>query len=238
MGIIEKPILFSGPMVRAILEGRKTQTRRVVKNKGPLNEFDMAVLREDGKAEFFHTPQSIFCTIKCPYPVGTRLWVRETWRRDVNSGTPASVHAPVWYKASNDFYDGFGEGWRPSIFMPRWACRLTLEVTDVRVERLQEISEADAIAEGVEPEILGEPFPQAGLKVWRGYMNHERAYRDTAKESYQSLWNAINEPKWIQRRRQKGKPVEDWERRQSNKPDHSWQANPWVWGYTFKVVAP
>jgi len=205
--VIERPILFSGPMVRAILEGRKTQTRRVVKSKGPLNEFDMAVLREDGKAEFFHAPQSIFCIIKCPHPVGRRLWVRETWTQDERGGQLDNGQPMVYYRADmpdNDVWEGY---WKPSIFMPRWACRLKLEVTDVRVERLQEISDKDAMAEGIQQNPVQEG-------TWIDYPEGSSAagWKDP-RRSFESLWRSINGP-------------------------DSWQANPWVWVYTFKEVAP
>ena len=115
----ERPIIFSGPMIRAILEGRKTQTRRIVKPN---------------------------CLSKLsPYGrTGDRLWVRETWGH--NPEGPGYV-----YRSDGDFDMKFhGDRWRPSIHMPRWASRITLEVTGVRVERLQDINEEDALAEGVE----------------------------------------------------------------------------------------
>ena len=139
----ERPILFSGEMVRAILEGRKTQTRRIVKDGTP----------DDWNA--------------CPYGViGDRLWVRETWRLwDVLENYVGGQNtATVQYKAGplgsdrvltvSDEQRGNlsnleNDRWRPSIFMPRWASRITLEITGVRVERLQEITEKDALAEGV-----------------------------------------------------------------------------------------
>lgn len=150
----EKPILFSGPMVRAILEGSKTQTRRVckldVRGGMPQPEFD-SLLRY------------------CPYgQPGDRLWVRETcWlygRWEVKgvrkNGKPSWRFVLIGKRVRFDkpgtdesmAYWGGGEGWswRPSIHMPRWASRITLEITGVRVERLGEISESDARAEGVQ----------------------------------------------------------------------------------------
>lgn len=122
----ERPILFSGPMVRAIREARKTQTRRVVKEIDP--------------DEFVSSNEADNLALCCPYgAVGDRLWVRETWQG--NQGD-------IRYGADGDSLHGYN-GWRPSIFMPRWASRITLEVTGVRVERVQEISEEDAQAEGV-----------------------------------------------------------------------------------------
>ena len=136
----ERPILFSAPMVRALLAGTKTQTRRIVKARD-LEWMDVHQgLREPDNAE------------RCPYgqPGGDRLYVRETW-----AAPHAYDHLPprlipqdarIHYAATED---RGGLLWRPSIHMPRWASRITLEVTGVRVERLQDISEADAIAEGV-----------------------------------------------------------------------------------------
>lgn len=133
----EHPILFSGPMVRAILENRKTQTRRV--------------LREDNT--WLYVQGNYYIAECCPYgQVGDRLWVRETWR-------PTSEKAVrIEYRADGEIRDfdqrsdfefyACGQRWRPSIFMPRWASRITLEIVAVRPERLQEINVEDARAEG------------------------------------------------------------------------------------------
>lgn len=119
----ERPILFSAPMIRAILDGRKTQTRRAVKDdEGP----------QLGKS---------YCRYGRP---GDRLWVRETFCSDV----VRAPHLPqIAYRADYDEIPALR--WKPSIHMPRWASRISLEITDVRVERLQHISEEDAVAEGV-----------------------------------------------------------------------------------------
>jgi hypothetical protein len=175
--VSEKPILFSAPMVRAIIDGRKTQTRRVAKN----------IISE-------HPP----CALKpCPYgQPGDKLWVRETWR-PMSFGFN-QIHGPVvrvqfaadmampvmpateaQYDATHPDRSGL---WRPSIHMPRWASRITLEVTAVRVERLQEITEADAIAEGCEGgnhqtlavEDMTDPQEQF-LDLWDS-INAERGY--------------------------------------------------------------
>jgi hypothetical protein len=140
-----RPILFSAPMVLAILDGRKTQTRRVLKgtteHKGPYNpEYIEAHKNSDGWSKI------------CPYgKVGDRLWVRETF---MHCGCEdAEMHADsgcdlILYRASEPNDLKVFEGWRPSIHMPRWASRITLEITDVRVERLNDITVSDAIAEG------------------------------------------------------------------------------------------
>lgn len=152
----EWPILFSAPMVRAILDGRKSQTRRVVK---PQPEFEMAwaskgfdrqvatVLDKWGTEIAVHP---------CPYgQPGDRLWVRETWAKErhriihtFKGEAPSRMEGDVFYRATTP--DIYGLAWRPSIHMPRWASRILLEIVDVRVERLQQISEEDAIAEGYE----------------------------------------------------------------------------------------
>jgi len=142
----ERPILFSGPMVRAILDGSKTQTRRTFKgtteHKGPYNPAYMEA----------HQQANGWGSI-CPHGTpGDRLWVRETWAHE-KDGTGCSDDTGVLYRATDLGWDDEGTGlrWRPSIFMPRAASRILLEITDVRVQRLQEISEEDARAEGCEP---------------------------------------------------------------------------------------
>lgn len=141
----EKPILFSGPMVRAILDGRKSVTRRVITN-------ERIKVFAPGYADDHDRIIGM-----CPYGrVGDRLWVRETWnqfRVRRSDGQRFTVRHPepgigeLTYAAD---CDAEPPRWRPSIHMPRWASRITLEVTGVRVERLQEISEEDARAEGVQ----------------------------------------------------------------------------------------
>lgn len=161
----ERPILFSGPMVRALLERRKTQTRRVVKHQitgpnPPVDIFDwyegepprrkwVGAHRGDGNHPGCGRDNERDNALRlCPYgEPGDRLWVRETWA-EVDSDDPRPVYA---YRADDPDPRSIDGSWRPSIFMPRGACRLTLGVTGVRVQRLQEISEDDALAEGVGP---------------------------------------------------------------------------------------
>lgn len=146
MTITEKPILFSGPMVQAILAGTKTQTRRVVKPQltpGADGIYDYVVNgRWLGALNPRHGDWNF--ADKCPYGVvGSRLWVRETWSKETIDGVER-----VAYRA--DIPNGYNFlGWKPSIFMPRWASRLNLENMAIRVERLQDISDADAQAEGL-----------------------------------------------------------------------------------------
>lgn len=178
----ERPIPFSAPMVRAILAGAKTQTRRVVT---PAPVFWQApfpdgswqwdggsqLLRAGFGAAYVHTDAASMANIAarfCRYgKPGDRLWVRETWAPCPDRGAPHTV-----YRADNGLrYEGETWKWRPSIFMPRWASRTTLEITGVRVEHLQAISEADAMAEGVEPLLVppdggGAPHVEGYRALW------------------------------------------------------------------------
>ena len=221
----ERPILFSGAMVRALLADAKTQTRRIVKARD-LEWMDVHQgLREPDNAE------------RCPYgQPGDRLWVRETWqvaretldyetggeydvfewtdelgdpRLHLNGDARFGMKAGLFYVADGEhknpsvFYNLTGIDnktilrpreitWRPSIHMPRWASRISLGITSVRVERLQDISEADAIAEGV----------RNSLHLPGGRF---------ARENFAHLWWTIN-------------------------GDGSWESNPWVWVIEFKRV--
>lgn len=158
----ERPILFSGPMVRAILHGTKTQTRRVIKPQPwylpeAYDRFAgwMWTRTGDGDGtglawgsevapEQVSEPLSVYCPYGAP---GDLLWVRETWRVNGNEHDYAMAGPDkVFYRADEDW--NADAGWRPSILMPRWASRITLEVTSVRVQRLQDISHEDGKAEG------------------------------------------------------------------------------------------
>ncbi|GHU58811.1 hypothetical protein FACS189444_3080 [Spirochaetia bacterium] len=159
---IEKPVLFSGPMVRAIIQRKKKMTRRIVPWK-ILDKWDEYVAPNSNsmftglmpEAEFFMK----YCRFQGPneFYEGDILWVRETWCKEYysqivepeNHPSPLNENAYRYrYRASNDLPDGMS--WRPSIFMPREACRLYLKVTGSRMEHLQDITEEDAIAEGVD----------------------------------------------------------------------------------------
>lgn len=181
----DRPILMSAPMVRAILAGTKTQTRRVVKPQpfrdpsthGYQWHGGAALLRAGYGARYVHTnlePMKRAVMKCCPYgQPGDRLWVRETWAKwgvDYQGGEGPSKHEEPIYRADGDPWDE-RDKWRPGMFMPRWASRITLEATGVRVERLQDISEADAMAEGCETE-----------------------HPDTAVGAYEWLWESIHGP--------------------------------------------
>lgn len=194
----ERPILMNGAMVRATLRDAdpKTQTRRVVTPQPP-----------DGTREVitFHHPDPRThywafdgCSLMdwsqpCPYgEIGERLYVRETWQHSNHPLGPYDQDCDVFYRADylddplgadlERSADGIRRQWRPSIHMPRTASRITLDITGLRVERLQEISEADAIAEGIY-RFSGEG---CGFKWQRG----EQEY-DTAREAFRELWDSL-----------------------------------------------
>lgn len=177
----ERPIPMSAPMVKAILAGTKSQTRRVVRYAAPdLIDADGWPLRDesaDGAGEV---------RAACPYGIpGDRLWVREAWSTlGIYDGMKPSDMAPYFAGTIRYKADGHQSGkLRPGMFMPRWASRILLEITDVRVERLQEISENDAIAEGIErlPRLEGYGLPDGS-----------HFHVTDPRISYRSLWDAIN----------------------------------------------
>ena len=213
----ERPILFAGAMVRAILDGRKTQTRRVVKIPGvmPRTAFTITssaeeMIRFDDGTFHYLSTAALSGPYPCPYgQAGDRLWVRETWAA---SGSRTRYRAD---QSHPDDYPGAQfQPWRPSIHMPRVACRLVLEITDVRVERLQAISHEDALAEGV---FDGAAFCDAfepGKRNAAGESHEDIARRlQWPQRQFQRLWASIN-------------------------GQASWDANPWVWALTFRQVTP
>lgn len=155
-----RPILFSAPMVRAILDGRKTQTRRVVKPQ-PVYKDGLGLDWFNRKGEWIgFTGQAVshgYSTdaYRCPYgQPGDRLWVRETWAVrglawGMKPSQAAKIASPAAWRYAADDTTGWQHGWKPSIHMPRAASRITLEITGVRVERLQEIKTGDCWAEGI-----------------------------------------------------------------------------------------
>ena len=172
----EKPILFTAPMVRAILDGRKTVTRRLVKPQPVLEDaFVGGIFRQTWIYKDTADPQGWLMHNLCPYgQPGDRLWVRERFAKDI-TGCPNGIA----YRA--DHQDPYGDGpanpitWKPSIHMPRWASRITLEVAGVRVEPLQGITEEDAKAEGTTPSIVGADLD---------YLKY--------RAGFQALWDSIN----------------------------------------------
>jgi hypothetical protein len=256
----ERPILFSAPMVRAILEGRKTVTRRAVKGfQIPTENAAIPIGdRQRWSAIGQRDPRYGFCVFgsteaacakeleeyaPCPYgKPSDRLWVRETTEADEDSSDTvvlsryAADRAPVLYAGSKDpEYDGSVAHWdyprrsRPSIHMPRWASRILLEITDVRVERLQDISEEQAKAEGcfftdygqqcfhggTGWKDVGDCPAQAGHQqrngwAWDKTTSHEQCLF-TPRFAFANLWSVTG---------------------------GYWSANPWVWVVAFKRVKP
>jgi hypothetical protein len=160
-----KPIIFQDAMIRALLEGHKTQTRRVVKPqpKGELSRNPSTCFGRDAAAFKKPTPTSQgLYPVRCPYgQPGDLLWVREAWNTNTAGARPGFGIA---YRADWPDAESIPVKWRPSIHMPRWASRLTLRLTDVRVERVQDIREGDAEAEGIEPPTA----PEATGATYRG----------------------------------------------------------------------
>ncbi len=225
----ERPILFNGPMVRAILEGRKTVTRRMVKGdqvprlRQEGGEWPwVAVGQHDRRYGFVvsaGTEEECAAQLgafgACPYGRrGDRLWVRETWQADaqVDSVAPRELSRgePIRYPADWDFRQTgcamIKPGKiRPSIHMPRWASRIVLEITDVSVERLQDISAAQAKAEGVRLYTV-----HAELGDW-WHVEGIETYSADPRKSFELLWQSTG---------------------------GDWNANPWVWVVEFKRVTP
>lgn len=226
----ERPIIFSAPMVRALLDGKKTQTRRIIK---PQPDHRLWV----GFPHSGITGRSLdLLAGSCPYgQPGDRLWVREAWQIAdwTDCGDPCirytADQAERWPDLPMEAADWAQNQWaalsdpgnlaidgraadrrrRHGMFMPRWASRITLEITDVRVERLQDISEADAIAEGIDGAFV------EGGRYWRNYSLSDAEAMcapmlNFPTESYRTLWESINGP-------------------------GSWDANPWVWVIEFKM---
>jgi hypothetical protein len=174
----ERPILFSGPMVRAIREGRKTQTRRVITNKQVLDSLN-EVGSWDGPGEVEDWERSF-----CPYgKPGDFLWVRESFSYPRDGFDPLSPMT-FWYWADGNPEDGDWTRPKPSIHMPRWASRITLRVKSVRVERLWDISDEDCFAEGIsmddEAYIEAERDRPLGWPV------------SSENQAFKSLWDSIN----------------------------------------------
>jgi len=181
----ERPILFSGSMVRALLAGTKTQTRRVVKMK----HYHQIEERDDGSPWpwMYDGEREENSWMHCPYgQPGDRLWVRETFApRTLGAWSVLDQHMKPLYRADADRPE-WKRIWRPSIHMPRWASRITLEITSVRVERLQDISEADAQADGVAQVVRDRlPVQQCG--------EYDAIDVDPV-ELYRDLWESINGP--------------------------------------------
>jgi len=219
----ERPMFFSAPMVRAILEGRKTQTRRIM-NPQPIHaqhhEWRGKVTRDaehrmwcwkdlvlDNIWDFPEGGDRKTVAAHCPYGVpGERLWVRETFR-DPDTLEFFAYRADVGTHRWRECIDPDNCRWRPAIFMRRADSRITLEITDVRVQRLQEISEQDAQAEGVDRYVMGHgSVTNDDCAIEPGYAMYGRF-----RLGFEELWDSINA-----------------------KRGFDWASNPWVWALTFK----
>ncbi|MDE2447302.1 MAG: hypothetical protein KGO94_14090 [Alphaproteobacteria bacterium] len=182
----DKPILFSAPMVRAILEGRKTMTRRAI--KGVRND-NCLVIKKATKTRMGIVRHVLEHR---PYEIGDRLWVRENgWQRPERSERDMRDGADTWPPYMYDADDDAPEkewGWkrRPSIHMPRWASRITLEVMEVKVERLQDISETDCLCEGV-TRLDGNGTNKFSVHIEGGWFS-----QPTAAATFRGLWEDIN----------------------------------------------
>jgi hypothetical protein len=216
----ERPILFSAPMVRALLAGIKTQTRRLVKPQPPedcgriyVESVHPTVIDRHGEeqpgAEIFGAFNEYGdWGVRCPYgQPGERLWVREShlnwWKLNAEGTAREFSHVAAFRADGYELQDG--EKWIPSIHMLRAASRITLEITDVRVERLQAISDADAAAEGCPCYVCGRTMD--GTSEDDCHCFHRKA----AASDYRDLWESINGA-------------------------GSWDANPWVWAVSFRRI--
>ena len=219
----ERPIIFNDAMVRAVLSGAKTQTRRMVK---PRNAAERDVfarpnfqgIRVEGRVAWGCTA-GLELGWRMPCVTGDRLWVRECWGVGSRPDPVKGWRDGIEYRAGGedgalwpvtppkgvelDRYES--SGWRPSIHMPRWASRLTLDVVSVRVERVQDISEADARAEGIVA------LPGNGPNRWTVDVGEWSFSAPTAREVFAMLWSDIYGAE-------------------------SWDVNPWVWAVEFKRV--
>ena len=204
----ERPIIFSAEMVRAILDGRKTQTRRVIKGTFIKEGYDP--IHNDNLYRFIapygcaaNKDRDEFADEVarwCPYGApGGQLWVRETFGI-ISKGIGFNAYDEYVYRA-DDRGDAADIKWRPSIHMPRVASRITLEIVSVRVEKLQEISGHDVLAEGVDN---GKSNPKMGIR-----------WENMQRLAYATLWDHLNA-----------------------KRGFGWDMNPWVWVNEFKRIKP
>lgn len=201
-----RPILFSAPMIRALVDGSKFQTRRMLKKQPQLTSDGLI---ECGNQLYSQRPDSMKRLIKdhVPFAIGDRLWVRETWQKSGIGWNNNLQAGNLHYRADTDHgWQDYWGNWKPSIFMPRWISRLTLTVTDVRVQRLQDISGKDAIAEGIE---------KSTLIAGQAWLNYDKSKYAThgwtcPTNSFRTLWNSINGA-------------------------DAWDQNPWVTALTFTV---
>ena len=213
---MSKPILFSAPMVRAILAGRKTMTRRALKNQPvELPDFNKGCLSICVGGSKYTAFQPEITTLHCPHgKVGSKLWVRESWRtyKSLDHLPPRQIAtgAGIQYEAGGSNVPMADELFnmgklRPSIFMPRWASRINLELTEIRVERLNKISNTDILREGIRSE-------SCNVCVHTGGSGCEHCF--SILNPFRELWDSIN----------------------GSTPGKAWDDNPFVFVESFKVV--
>lgn len=208
--IKSKPILFNTEMVQAIIEDRKTNTRRVLKpSKKQLLWLSFSLLWKamlekiypNGAQFNFPNNNGPLVFIKCPYKVGMTLWVRETFA--IDDWIHSQDRGKIIYKTQSIDPD-YPVKWKPSIFMPKAACRIFLEITNIRVEKVQEITNVEAEKEGIEVLATGPYRHTAASKI------NNKVY-DSTINAFKGLWDSINE-----------------------KRGYGWHKNPWVWVVEFK----
>lgn len=231
----ERPVIFNSEMVRAILDGRKTQTRRVIANVSLDNCIPLQKPTKTKDGIYTHVLDAPGHRL-CPFgQVGDRLWVREAYQGPLFNfdqmgtylGDTSKFERPEFceYRADGgktpEYYDADDNlryGWKPSIHMPRWASRILLEITGVRVERLNDISEEDAQCEGVHAEVWDQTVvarnyagSEGFFQFWSEDMPHYVEMNQLYRSSFRSLWQSIY-------------------------GEESWRDNPWVWAISFRRV--
>jgi len=219
----ERPIIFRAEMIRAILGGRKTQTRRPIKPQPPNIKGQQVWPNKDGGWSYWING-SIWQDIKCPYGRGDRLWAKETF-------TLTQYNKPV-YQSDGCDKEGYrwmlpGDPnheilWKSPIYMPRWASRITLEITDIRVERVQDITEKDAITEGAFEinDNLKQDAARAALAANKTIVGPIDYFRE--------LWDSI----YTKMKHQES----DMGRFSVDSTRYLWDQNPWVWVICFSML--
>ena len=211
-----KPILFSTEMVQAILAGRKTQTRRIIKSRHDSGIFQVCK-NFDGKVTSIESldwdERNCEKDILSKYQIDDILWVRETWQTSYNENS--NEWDPIYKTDGNFWIDDDGPmKWKPSLFMPKKAARIFLKVTDVRCEKLQDIHREDCFREGIayKEEWIARSKMRTVFDYHRKTFQPQSYGRTTPSHSFQTLWDSINAKK------------------------HPWESNPWVWVYEFERI--